>query len=89
MITASEARELAGPSTEEHLAIIEQHITKAAKNKKRLVIIRDNPYAAWLYGSDMPDIAKAVLKELDSNGFKISLHYQENQFVDMGLKIEW
>lgn len=89
MITASEARELAGPSAEEHLAIIEQHITKAAKNKNGFVIIRDNPYASWLYGSNKPDVANVVLKELDRNGFKTSLHYQELQFVDMGLKIEW
>ena len=89
MITATEARELAGPGIEEHLAFIESKIRTSAETKKREVVIREEPYASWLYSSDRPASAKKVCDALEKNGFKVSLYYHEYQFVDMGLKIEW
>ena len=91
MITAEQAAEMAGPKAEEYLEFIEKKIIDAAKNQIREIIIRDNPYCNWLYSSSKsnPDEVRKALKALSDNGFKVSLHYQENQFVDIGLKIEW
>ncbi|WP_151746352.1 hypothetical protein [Acinetobacter soli] len=91
MITAQQAAEMAGPKAEEYLAFIEKKIVESAKNQEHEVIIRDTPYCDWLYGSNKsnPDEVKKTLKVLSDNGFKVSLHYQENQFVDIGLKVEW
>lgn len=89
MISATQARELSGPGAEDYLKIIEDKIRSAAENKGRELIIRDEPYASWLYGNDRPVVAKAVIRELDKAGFSVSLYYVEMQFVDMGLWIKW
>ena len=91
MITAKQAAEMAGPKAEEYLEFIEKKIVEAAEKQNREVVIRDNPYCNWLYGSgeSNPDEVRKALKILSDNGFKVSLHYQENQFVDIGLVIGW
>ena len=90
MITAEQARLLAGPTAEEYLEIISDRIEKAAKNKEREVIIRDNPYADWLYSEqNMPAVPRKVVETLRKNGFTVSLYYKEPPFVDMGLWIRW
>lgn len=90
MITAEQAAEMAGPKAEEYLEFIEKKIIEAAEKQNREVVIRDNPYCNWLYGSEPNrDEVKKALKILSDNGFKVSLHYQENQFVDIGLAIGW
>ena len=91
MITAKQAAEMAGPKAEEYLEFIEKKIVEAAEKQNREVVIRDAPYCDWLYGSSKskPDEVRKALKVLSDNGFKVSLHYQENQFVDIGLVIGW
>ncbi len=90
MITAKQAAEIAGPKAEEYLEFIEKKIIEAAEKQNREVVIRDNPYCNWLYGGESNrDEVKKALKILSDNGFKVSLHYQENQFVDIGLAIGW
>ena len=90
MLTAAEARELAGPTAEEYLKEIEVFIRDAATKKQRSVTIRKNPYAGWLYNEkDMPLEAKIAVKKLRDAGYSVSLHYMELQFVDMGLEISW
>ncbi len=90
MITAAEARELAGPTAEEYLKEIEVFIRDAATKKQRAVIIRKNPYAGWLYDEkDTPPEAKIAIKKLKDAGYSVSLYYVELQFVDMGLEISW
>ncbi len=90
MITAAEARELAGPTAEEYLKEIEVFIREAATKKQRSVVIRKNPYAGWLYDEKDASVeAKLVIKQLRDVGYSVSLHYVELQFVDMGLKISW
>lgn len=91
MITAKKAAEIAGPKAEEYLEFIERKIVEAAEKQEREVVIRDNPYCNWLYGSgeSNPDEVRKALKALSDNGFKVSLHYQENQFVDIGLVVGW
>lgn len=90
MIKASKAAELAGPSADDYLEFIEKKIIEAATNKKREVIIRDNPYCGWLYGSagNQSEVLKAI-KILKDSGYTLDLYYVESQFVDMGLKITW
>lgn len=91
MITAEQAAEMAGPKAEEYLEFIEKKIVEAAEKQNREIIIRDNPYCNWLYGGAelLPAEVKKALKIMRENGFKVSLHYVENQFVDIGLKVEW
>jgi hypothetical protein len=91
MITAQQARELAGPSVDEYLEHISSLIEKEAKEKRHELIIRSEPYGSWLYPSyeKAPKVAKDVINKLNSNGFQVSLYYQELQFVDMGLWIKW
>ena len=91
MITAKQAAEIAGPKAEEYLEFIEKKIIEAAEKQNCEVVIREAPYCDWLYGSgkSKPDEVRKALKVLSDNGFKVSLHYQENQFVDIGLVIGW
>ena len=91
MITAKQAAEMAGPKAEEYLEFIEKKIVEAAEKQNREVVIRDNSYCNWLYGdsASLPTEVKKAIKIMHENGFKLSLHYVENQFVDIGLKVEW
>lgn len=91
MITAKDARAIMGPTKEEYLAFIENCIRTAAGKQQNHVIIRQEPYAGWLWRGegDAPKAAQDVLKELREADFKISFHYQELQFVDYGLRIDW
>jgi histidyl-tRNA synthetase len=93
MISAAEARTLAGPSVEElvatHLEVLNERITKAAQSKKREVILRDEPYAYWMYSREQSDDVVTTLQHLRDKGFTVDLFYEERQFVDMGLRIRW
>ncbi len=90
MITAAEARELAGPTAEEYLKEIEVFVRDAATKKQRSVTLRKNPYAGWLYDEkNMPPEAKIAIKKLKDAGYSVFLYYVELQLVDMGLEISW
>lgn len=49
IITAQEAREIAGLTPEEKLEYISNMIREAVTDKKRSIILRDAPYRYWLY----------------------------------------
>lgn len=94
MISAEEARALAGPSIDEqvggHLNVISDHIRKAATAKSREVILREDPYCYWLYGQLLHgSVADKVVHELRENGYIVELFYEERQLVDIGLRIRW
>ncbi len=90
MITADKARELAGPTAQEYVEQLSPLIEEAARKKNRYVVVRAEPFSYWLYGLfDVSDAAKGAMEILRENGFTLSLHYQELQFVDMGLRISW
>lgn len=90
IITAQEARELAGKTANEFLAEIGDIIKEAAKNKNHEVIIRKDPFAWWLYPNEPKfGVIADVIKALRSNGFEVRLYYAEHQFVDLGLWIKW
>jgi len=93
MITAKRARILSGNDEEEckeALRAIEERIKTAAGSGGSSLIIRDEPYAYWLYSEkSKTKTSKRVISELENLGFKVSQYYEERQFVDIGLKIEW
>lgn len=94
MITANQAREIAGPTTQEsideHLAVIEEKIKKAASDKKRQIILRRYPFGNWAYNMGKSgDVGEGVFEALRKAGFEISTYYRESQFVDVGLTIKW
>lgn len=91
LITAKEARELSGPSIEEHVERLSNCIREAAWKKQQSVIIREQPYERWLYsGWPKGDTLEGrVLLQLKNAGYTVEFHYKETQFVDMGLKISW
>lgn len=87
MITANEARGLAGPSVQERVDMIEDTIRKAAENKKRSVALHDSFWVNEGY-SQTNDYKQAV-KILEGLGFKVRFFYEERQFVDMYTIVEW
>ncbi len=90
ILTAAQAREISGPSAEDYLATIEQHIRKAAEAKQREVLIRDEPFAHWLYGSnELTAEPRKAIDALKAAGYAVDLFYQESQFVDMALRVKW
>ena len=90
MIDAAQARTLSGLTVTEHLAVIEKYIIKDAEQGNRSCIIRDQPYATWLYEtSNKNKLVDQVITELKKLGYQVELYYFASQFVDMGLKITW
>ena len=92
LITADEAKKLKHDDEKEyleHIQFINERIKLAAVNDN-FVIIREPPYARWLdFGFERSKAANRVLQELSAKGFVYSFFYEEKQFVDMGLKINW
>jgi len=93
MITAKQAREIAGPTLEEsinaHLDELEVKIKAASERKRREIILRSSPYSKWAYKQEGSEIGKAVIAELKKIGFEVHTYYKETQFVDIGLVIKW
>lgn len=91
LITAKEAKELSGPSIEEHIERLSNWIRDAALKKQQSIIVRAQPYERWLYsGWPKSDTVEGrVLLQLKNAGYTVEFHYKEMQFVDMGLKISW
>ena len=78
ILTAAQAREISGPSAEDYLDTIEQHIRK------------DEPFARWLYGSnELAAESRKAIDALKAAGYAVDLFYQESQFVDMALRVKW
>ncbi len=90
MITAEQARDISGLTAEQYAKRLSTFIESAANDGDQYVIVRQEPYAGWMYNERVDSkTAKATLEILRKNGFEVSLFYQENQFVDIGLKISW
>lgn len=87
MITAKEARELSGPTIEDHLAEAYAAIRKAAENKKREVALHSNFFANEGY-SETTDWHKAK-KKLTEQGFRVEFFYEERQLVNAYTKVIW
>lgn len=86
MITAAEARELAGPTIRERVEALEPLIRAAAEKKQREIILHDwwanvgyERGAAWKE-------AEKILKEF---GYTLDFFYEELQFVNMYAIVRW
>jgi len=87
MISAAEARELAGPTAQEQVDAIEPLIREAAENKKRSVRLHGKFWAHEGYEKTAKyKEASEILKDLD---YKVSFFYEELQFVNMYTIVEW
>lgn len=91
MITAREAREIAGPTDEEIINQVVEEACEAirlkAEDKGRKVCLRCGFWANEGYsGTEKYKKACQKLKDL---GFEVEFFYEERQFVDMGTIIKW
>lgn len=100
MITAKEARELAGPTPEEvvkeQLEFAYERIKLAAENKRRSVNLTNEFWSRGGYsGTDeykaavKQDEYKAAVKQLKVLGFEVEFFYEELQFVNMYTIVKW
>lgn len=91
MITAREARELAGPTFEEKVAeqleFAYEQIKTAAENKKRQTVLHGEFWTRGGYSGT--DEYKAAVKQLEELGYKVEFFYEELQFVNMYTIVEW
>lgn len=87
MITATEARALAGKTIEELAQDFDAPIRKAATEGKRTIChyhgeLENEAYSRSARWNDFVDHMLGL-------GFTVSLHYQESQFVDMRINVTW
>ena len=87
MITAKEARQLAGPTIEEMCEFFDPHIRAAAKKKERTVTVYHGQLEYEAYGQTA--VWKKFVEEMNKLGFIAKLYYYEGQFVDMRITINW
>lgn len=91
MITAKEARELAGPTFEEivkeQLEFAYERIKLAAENKHRRVNLTNEFWSRGGYSGT--DEYKAAVKQLKVLGFEVEFFYEELQFVNMYTIVKW
>lgn len=87
MITAQEARALAGPTIEELCEFFDSHIRAAAKKKERSVTVYHGQLENEAYGRTKrwKEFQAAMVKL----GFEAELYYEERQFVAMRITIKW
>lgn len=91
MITAEEARELAGPTLEERveqeLERVYKEIKAAAEKKMRSLNLTTE---FWTYGGyNYTDAYKECYRQLEKLGYKVKFVYEERQFVNMYTRVEW
>jgi|688.fasta_scaffold1962003_1 hypothetical protein len=91
MITAKEARQLAGPTPEEvvkeQLEFAYERIKLAAENKRRSVNLTNEFWTRDGYSGT--DEYKAAVKQLKVLGFEVEFFYEELQFVNMYTIVKW
>ena len=87
MITAKEARELAGPTIEEMAEFFDKPIREAAAKKERSVTVYHGILENEAYGSTKR--WKEFTDYMSKLGFVVELYYYEGQFVDMRITIKW
>lgn len=88
MITAQEARSLAGPTVQERVDDLEIAIKQAALEKKRSINLHD-PF--WVHeGYSSTKEYKQAVMILEGMGYKVSFYYKEHSIaVDMYTVVSW
>ena len=94
MITAAQARELAGPTLQEKVEALNEAIKAAATLKKRQLRTGwdyDAHPELWIQGGySSTEEWKQAKKMLEDLGYKVSFYYREASIaVDMYTIIEW
>lgn len=87
MITALQARGLAGPTPQERVDMLDETIRSAAESKKRSITLHDDFWVNEGY-SKTKDYQRAC-EILEGLGYKVRFFYEERQFVDMYTIVEW
>ena len=87
MITAQEARQLSGPSSQDYAFFFEEKIKEAAKSGKRNIIQYHGQLENEAYSNTQK--WKDFIAYMAELGYAVSLHYEERQFVDMRIVISW
>ena len=86
-ITAAEARELSGPTPQEHVDAVYPRIREAAEKGQRKIRIGVDFWAHEGYSRTAA--YKEAVKILEDDGYTVKFYYEERQFVDMGTEIGW
>lgn len=87
MITAAEARALAGVDIDTLVSEASEQIKEAAKGGHRLLILRDGFWGNEAYQPTRQ--WRRVAGKLEGLGFKVTTFFRDGQFADVGTKIEW
>ena len=87
MITAQEARKLAGKTNEEFALDFEQDIKSAAKERKRELLKYHGELENEAYSRT--ERWSSFVAYMATLGYAVELHYEERQFVDMRIIIKW
>lgn len=91
MITAREARELAGVSyekeLEEQLELVYEKIRIAAKKKLRTVVLSDKFWVNGAYKQSRGFVEAST--KLKNNGFDVIFYTNPTQPINMYVSIEW
>jgi hypothetical protein len=87
MITAKEARELAGPTIEEMAEFFDKPIREAAAKKERSITVYHGALESEAYSNTKR--WKEFVAYMAKLGFGAELYYYEGQFVDMRITIKW
>lgn len=90
-INADKARLLVQASAKKaHLDFFDRQIQEAATKGLSLVLITGEPYEqAVRQGAFAPSEVYSAILDLQARGFKISQYWEEGQFVDCALRIDW
>lgn len=89
LISAAEARKRSGKTVFEYLEEINSYILAATERGKHFIILHGD-YERWMYDGVKPgSVEEKVIVKLRDVGYRVTEHYVEKQFVDMGLKISW
>lgn len=87
MITAQEARQLAGPTIQEMCEFFDSHIRTAAEKGCREVTVYHGHLEDEAYGNTA--VWKRFVAAMAELGFGAKLYYYEGQFVDTKITIYW
>lgn len=87
MITAEQARALSGKTSEEFAQDFEEAIKEAATNGKRKICKYHGQLEKEAYSRT--EKWNSFVEYMSSLGYSVSLFYEERQFVDMRINVEW
>lgn len=87
MITAQEARKLAGKTNEEFALDFEEDIKKRASEGGRELLKYHGELENEAYSHT--EKWKGFVAYMLTLGYAVELHYEERQFVDMRVRIKW